>query len=129
MHLQHTTTQHNIKQHNKQAYDTDSFNRWDAGNRLGTALILKLADMPSVADIEATTLPSHYVDAIRSVLTSCKVRYAVPYYSFLHLIFCLVDDCHFLYQSASVCMCVYLYVCVCAFLSLCVCVCICMCLF
>ena len=65
-----TLTQSNC---NTQAYDTDSFNRWDAGNRLGTALILKLADMPTVADIEATSLPTHFVDAIRSVLTSCKV--------------------------------------------------------
>ena len=58
-----------------QAHDTDSFNRWDAGNRLGCALLLKLVDMPTVADIEATKLPTHYVDAIRSVLTSCTVRF------------------------------------------------------
>jgi hypothetical protein len=57
-----------------QAYDTDSFNRWDAGNRLGSALILKLAAMPTVEDIEKTPLPTHFVDAIRAVLTSCKVR-------------------------------------------------------
>lgn len=53
------------------AHDTDSFNRWDAGNRLGSALILKLAALPTVADIEATSVPSYYVDAIRTVLTSC----------------------------------------------------------
>jgi hypothetical protein len=53
------------------AHDTDSFNRWDAGNRLGSALILKLAALPTVADIEATSVPAYYVDAIRTVLTSC----------------------------------------------------------
>lgn len=53
------------------AHDTDSFNKWDAGNRLGSALILKLAALPTVADIEATSVPSYYVDAIRTVLTSC----------------------------------------------------------
>ena len=70
-----------------QAHDTDSFNRWDAGNRLGCALLLKLVDMPTVADIEATKLPTHYVDAIRSVLTSCTVRFKGR--GELKLLFCL----------------------------------------
>ena len=53
------------------AHDTDAFNKWDAGNRLATALILGLTELPSVAAIEAAPMPAHFVNAIRAVLTSC----------------------------------------------------------
>ena len=56
-----------------QAHDTDSFNRWDAGNRLATKIILNLATMKA-DEIEKQPLPKHFVDAIRTVLTSCTVR-------------------------------------------------------
>ena len=54
------------------AHDTDAFNKWDAGNRLATALILGLTELPTVAAIEASPMPPHFVNAIRAVLTSCK---------------------------------------------------------
>lgn len=54
------------------AHDSDSFNRWDAGNRLATKIVLALAALPSVGAIAAAPLPALYVDAVRAVLTSCN---------------------------------------------------------
>ena len=73
--------------------------------------------MPTVADIEATTLPSHFVDAIRSVLTSCKVRThnAMPCRVILFFIFyitwvMIVNYFISLLVCVSVCLCVYIYI-------------------
>lgn len=82
--LTHILWKHSPSHHHfsfVQAYDTDSFNRWDAGNRLGSALILKLANMASVEEIEKFPLPKHFVDAIRAVLTTCAVRYVLTSWS------------------------------------------------
>lgn len=49
------------------AHDTDSFNKWDASNRLSSSVILNLASK-SVEDIKASTLPADYVEAVRAVL-------------------------------------------------------------
>jgi aminopeptidase N len=58
------------------AHDSDSFNKWDAGNRLQTALLLDLAKAHQQAAAGATTaalppLPSSFVEAMRQVVTSC----------------------------------------------------------
>lgn len=55
------------------AFDTDSFNRWDASNRYFIRLVLTLSALPA-ADIDAFKLPEMFVDAIRTVLISAKVR-------------------------------------------------------
>lgn len=52
------------------AHDTDSFNRWDAGNRLSSKLILSLAKLP-IDEIKATPLPIEFVNAIKTILTTC----------------------------------------------------------
>lgn len=51
------------------AHDTDSFNRWDAGNRYFTKLILQLADLPLDA-IQTAEVPPSLVTAVRTVLGS-----------------------------------------------------------
>jgi hypothetical protein len=51
------------------AYDSDSFNRWDASNRLSTKVILDLVKHP-LSEISSSTLPPHYVDAVRTTLVS-----------------------------------------------------------
>ena len=70
------------------AFDTDSFNRWDASNRYFIRLILTLSALPA-ADIDAFKLPEMFVDAIRTVLVSAKVRpdllTCTPSSSFLQL--------------------------------------------
>jgi len=53
------------------AFDTDSFNRWDASNRYFIRLVLTLSALPA-ADIDAFKLPEMFVDAIRTVLISAK---------------------------------------------------------
>ncbi len=53
-------------------HDTDSFNRWDAGNKLSTNLILSLTKLGSVDAIKNTPLNSNYINAFRSILTSCS---------------------------------------------------------
>lgn len=55
------------------AHDTDSFNRWDAANRLSASVVLNLASK-SLSEIESSSLPTHFVDAIRVILLSAKVR-------------------------------------------------------
>lgn len=60
------------------AHDTDSFNRWDAGNRLSSRVILALASLQSVADIEAASLPADYKSAMRAVLVSCTAPGSDP---------------------------------------------------
>jgi aminopeptidase N len=51
------------------ANDTDTFNRWDASNRLSTKVIMSFVDKVSVADIDAAELPKQYVDAVRASLS------------------------------------------------------------
>lgn len=53
------------------AHDTDSFNRWDAGNRFSTQLILQMAELP-LAEIAQSELPAGYVTAIQSILETGK---------------------------------------------------------
>lgn len=55
------------------AHDTDSFNKWDAGNRYYTNLILDIAagptPLPLPLDADASgVVPSSFLDAIRSIL-------------------------------------------------------------
>jgi aminopeptidase N len=54
------------------AHDSDSFNRWDAGNRLQTELLLDLVKTYQ-SNTEATLppLPKSFIDAMRQVITSC----------------------------------------------------------
>ena len=59
------------------AHDTDSFNRWDAGNRLSTSIILSLSKL-SVEEINVAELPKAYIDAIRVILTSCTSSSSDP---------------------------------------------------
>lgn len=65
------------------AYDTDPFNKWDAGNKLTSKVILSLAALP-LADIENAVLPKEFVDAMRSIVASCpagKVDHSLVAYS------------------------------------------------
>jgi aminopeptidase N len=50
------------------ANDTDTFNRWDASNRLSTKVIMSLLGKASVSDIEQAEVPAAYVEAIRKCL-------------------------------------------------------------
>lgn len=52
------------------AHDTDTFNRWDAGDRLSTNVIMSLTELDSVASIEAAELSADFVDAIRTSLNN-----------------------------------------------------------
>lgn len=52
------------------AYDTDPFNKWDAGNRLSSKLILDLAKLKH-SEISAVKLPTHYVQAVKTTITTC----------------------------------------------------------
>lgn len=58
------------------AHDTDPFNRWEAGNRYFTKLILGLAGQP-VESIAATALPEALVQAVRVTLQSAA-RFQEP---------------------------------------------------
>ena len=53
------------------AHDADSFNRWDAGNRFSTKLILQMAELP-LEKITQSELPVGYVNAIQSILEAGK---------------------------------------------------------
>jgi len=53
------------------AHDTDSFNRWDAGNRFSTKLILQLAEQP-LETIAQNELPEGFVRAIEAILDTAK---------------------------------------------------------
>ena len=53
------------------AHDTDSYNRWEAANRLSTQVILGLAEL-EFKDIYAQTLPPYYLSAVKRVLQSRK---------------------------------------------------------
>ena len=59
------------------AYDTDSFNKWDAGNRYYTKLILSLveggADILDPAAQCSDLVPQKFIDAIRIILNSSQV--------------------------------------------------------
>ena len=53
-------------------HDTDSFNRWDAGLRLSTKLILSISrmDMDQIASVQ---LPGYYIKAVTALVESSKV--------------------------------------------------------
>lgn len=53
------------------SYDTDSFNKWDAGNRLSSQLILSLAEL-TIDEIKEIKLSSSYINAFKTILTSCS---------------------------------------------------------
>ena len=53
------------------AYDTDSFNRWDAGNRLSSKLILSLAKLP-LDQISSQKLPDNYINSFKQILNTCR---------------------------------------------------------
>jgi aminopeptidase N len=50
------------------AHDSDDFNRWEAGQRLATRILLRW-----VADEPAETLPRLFLDAFRRILTSATL--------------------------------------------------------
>jgi len=50
------------------AHDTDSFNKWDAGNRYYTRLILSLAE--GSESIDQCVVPESFIEAIRIILQS-----------------------------------------------------------
>ena len=52
------------------AHDTDTFNRWDAGDRLSTNVIMGLTELASAEDIEKADISSDFVEAIRTSLKS-----------------------------------------------------------
>jgi aminopeptidase N len=54
------------------AYDSDSFNSWDAGNRYFTKYVLQLSKL-SVDEIKSSKLPAQFVSALKTVLLSAKV--------------------------------------------------------
>ncbi|MDA0666272.1 MAG: aminopeptidase N [Planctomycetota bacterium] len=61
------------------AHDRDSFNRWDAGQRLGTRVLLHM-----VAEIQAGNtpeVPQHLIDALQSVLTDLELDPALKAYA------------------------------------------------
>jgi len=51
------------------AHDTDTFNRWDASNRLSTKVIMSLVSKATVAEIEKAELPAQYVAAVKKSLS------------------------------------------------------------
>ena len=58
------------------AHDTDSFNAWDAADKLSSQVILTLArdsKAQGSAGVEACELPASYVDAVRSLLKTALV--------------------------------------------------------
>lgn len=59
------------------AHDTDSFNRWNAGNKLSASIILSLSKL-SLEEIAVAELPKAYIDAIRVILTSCTATPVDP---------------------------------------------------
>ena len=62
------------------AHDTDSFNAWDAADKLSSQVILTLArdsKGQGSAGVEACELPSSYVDAVRSLLKTALVSNSV----------------------------------------------------
>jgi len=58
-------------------HDSDSFNRWDAGARLSTKLILEIAGKP-IDEIPTIQLPEYYVKAVAAVVESAKAPGADP---------------------------------------------------
>jgi aminopeptidase N len=54
-------------------YDTDSFNRWDAGSKLSSKLILKIATTTSLDDIQNIQLPDYYIKAVQAIVESAHV--------------------------------------------------------
>ena len=53
------------------AHDTDSFNRWNAGNTLYSKLILKFTEL-SESELYKEELPATLVDAVREILNTCR---------------------------------------------------------
>ena len=65
------------------AHDTDSFNAWDAADKLSSQVILALArdsKGQGSAGVEACELPSSYVDAVRSLLKTALVSQSLYNY-------------------------------------------------
>lgn len=62
------------------AHDTDSFNRWDAGNRYFTKLILNLASTIPVENIAQYQLPTAFVEAVKLILKNAKVLFSLSIY-------------------------------------------------
>jgi aminopeptidase N len=61
------------------AHDRDSFNRWDAGQRLGTRVLLQM-----VAEVQAGStpkVPQHLIDALQSVLSDLELDPALKAYA------------------------------------------------
>ena len=54
------------------AHDTDTFNRWDAGDRLSTNVIMSLTKLSSIEDIEKADISDDFVEAIRISLKSAS---------------------------------------------------------
>ena len=52
------------------AHDTDTFNRWDAGDRLSTNVIMGLTKLASPEDIAKAEISGDFVEAIRTSLKS-----------------------------------------------------------
>lgn len=63
------------------AHDTDSFNRWEAGNRLTTRMIFSIQKKLAAGET-VNELPSLYIDAVRNILKSVLVS---PLYASLVL--------------------------------------------
>ena len=55
-------------------YDSDSFNRWDAGNRYFTSLVLSMVEK----GIDNVSIPSKFIDAIKTILLDSKVSLSSP---------------------------------------------------
>jgi aminopeptidase N len=66
--LVHTVEQSDSELAFLMAHDTDSFNKWDAGSRLATRVILSLAKIGNVEKIQVATLPAEFVAAVGAVL-------------------------------------------------------------
>ena len=56
------------------AHETDSFNKWDAGHRYYTKLLLQLADhiQQNGADLTNYQLPDKFVNAVKTILESAQ---------------------------------------------------------
>ena len=71
------------------SYDTDSYNRWDAGNRLTTRIIMNFLNNPQCNNNEKQNdneieLPAYYINAIQKILEAGQVN------SVFHLLLIIV---------------------------------------
>lgn len=63
------------------AHDTDSFNRWEAGNRLSTRVIFDIQKRLAAGE-SVTSLPEHYVSAVSNLLQSALVSSFCLYFRY-----------------------------------------------